>query len=286
MISENNEKDRKLNKSARIKALTSTALFYILLAVLLINIGMTVKLPLPGGDEGIEVMLGEGDFGQDNFQEAVEQTIQLNENIPVTQPNVTTQPTTPQEQGEVITQTVEEAPVVNDQKDQKKEVQQQVIRQSNPLFEYSKNKSNFGKGNNNQTGNQGNPNGTPNSTNPFGTGKGKKGDGPDNSGNDGQGGGPGTGNNPQGFAFDLKGRKLVDRPVINDETQYEGKIVLEITVDRRGKVIKTEVTRGSTTTAGTLVEMAKQAALKVSFTPDPDAPEEQYGTMTFNFRLR
>jgi periplasmic protein TonB len=282
------EKDKKLSRVTNVKALSGTVIFYVLLIALFINLGMTIKLPLPGGDEGIEVMLGQGDVGQDNFQEAVEQTIQLNENIPVSQEKVDVNETSKTENSEVITQNTEEAPVISEKKEEKKQEKVVEERRPNPLFEYSKsNKGTFGKGNNNISGDQGNPNGTPNSTNPFGTGKGQKGDGTGVSGNNGQGDfGTGTGLSTSGFSFSLKGRKLVDRPIINDESQQEGKIIIEITVDRRGRVIRAEVTRGSTTTAGPLVETAKPAAMKVSFSPDPDAPEEQYGTITFNFKLK
>jgi TonB family protein len=256
--------------------------------VLLINLGMTIKLPLPGGDEGIEVMLGEDQYGQDNFQEAIEQTIQLKEKIPVSQPEVIQTKDNIDKPSEVITQDVEEAPVVTVNKEEKKQEKPKEERKSNPLFEYSKTqKSTFGKGNDNVSGNKGNPNGSPNSDNPFGTGKGKKGDGTGSSGTNGPGEfGDGNRLSSSGFSFNLKGRKLVDRPIINDESQNEGRVVLEITVNRQGKVIKAEVTRGSTVTAGTLVEIARQAALKVSFSSDQDAPEEQYGTISFNFKLK
>jgi TonB family protein len=281
--------DKTLEKRTRIQASTYTFALFGLLLILLINLGLTVKLPLPGGTEGIEVMLGEGDFGQDNFGEAVEQTIQLeqkitpqhevkvNDNTPVTETN-----------NQVLTQNTEEAPAITTTEEQKKEVKKEE-KKSNPLFEY--NKTSKGKrsvGSNNTPGNAGNPNGTPTGAATGEGGKGTKGTGPGFSGTNGPGE-YGDGTQPQttsGYSFNLKGRKLVDRPIINDNDQFEGRIVVEITVNRQGKVVNATVTRGSTATAGPMVDRAIRSAKEVSFSADPDAPEEQFGTISFNFKLK
>jgi periplasmic protein TonB len=281
--------DKKLEKRTSIKALSSTIILFALLLILLINLGLTIKLPLPGGTEGIEVMLGDGDFGQDNFGEAIEQTIQLEQKIiPKQEIKVNeTNPTT-ETNNQVLTQNIEEAPAITTTEEQKKEVKKEE-KKSNPLFEY--NKSSKGKtsvGSNNNPGNQGNPNGTPTGSKTGNGGKGTQGTGPGYSGTNGPGDyGDGTQfQASSGFSFNLKGRKLVDRPIINDDDQFEGRIVVEITVNRQGKVVKAIVTRGSTATAGTMVERALNAALKVSFSTDQEAPEEQFGTITFNFKLK
>jgi TonB family protein len=281
--------DKKLEKRTRIKAITSTSIFFGLVFILLINIAMTIKLPLPGGTEGIEVMLGDGDYGKDNFGEAIQQTIQLEQKITPKQ-EVEVKENTPvtETNNQVLTQTTEEAPVISTTQEQKKETKIEE-KKSNPLFEYNKSsKGKSGVGNNNNQGNQGNPNGTPTGSRTGDGGKGKQGTGTGYSGTNGPGD-YGDGTQPQatnGFSFNLKGRKLVDRPIINDDDQFEGRIVVEITVNRNGKVIKAVVTRGSTATAGLMVERAIDAALKVSFSTDQDAPDEQFGTITFNFKLK
>jgi TonB family protein len=282
-------KDKRLEKRTRLQATTYTSIIFILLLILFINLGLTIKLPLPGGTEGIEVMLGEGDFGQDNFGEAIEQTIQLEQKI-TPQQEVKVNDNTPvtQTDNQVLTQNTEEAPAITTTQEQKKEVKKEE-KKSNPLFEY--NKSSKGKrsvGNNNSPGNQGNPNGTPNGSATGDGGKGTKGTGTGFSGTNGPGD-YGDGTQPQttsGYSFNLKGRKLVDRPIINDNDQFEGRIVVEITVNRQGKVINAVVTRGSTATAGSMVDRALKSARDVSFSADPDAPEEQFGTITFNFKLK
>jgi TonB family protein len=281
--------DKKLERRTNLKAFGSTIVFFALLILLFINLGMTIKLPLPGGTEGIEVMLGEGDFGQDNFGEAIEQTIQLDQKI-TPQQELNVAENTPSEvtNNEVITQSVEETPAITTKQEQKKEVKKEE-KKSNPLFEYNKSsKGARSVGNQNTPGNQGNPDGTPTGARTGDGGKGTKGTGPGYSGAGGPGEyGDGTvGQLTSGFSFNLKGRKLVERPIINDDDQFEGRVVVEITVNRLGKVIKAVVTRGSTTTAGPMVERALNAAMKVSFSADIEAPEEQFGTITFNFKLK
>ena len=228
--------DKKLEKRTNIKALTSTGIIFVLLLILFINLALTIKLPLPGGTEGIEVMLGEGDFGHDNFGEAVEQTIKLEQKItPQQQTKVNENNPTTATNNQVLTQNIEEAPAINATDEQKKEVKKEE-KKSNPLFEYSKSsKGQRSVGSNNNPGNHGNPNGTSTGSKTGEGGKGTKGTGPGYSGTNGPGD-YGEGTQPQvtsGFSFNLKGRKLVDRPIINDDDQFEGRIVVEITVNRQ-----------------------------------------------------
>ena len=44
--------------------------------------------------------------------------------------------------------------------------------------------------------------------------------------------------------------------------------------------------KGSTTTDASLIAVAEQSALKAKFTDDPSADEEQFGTITFNFKVQ
>ena len=95
---------------------------------------------------------------------------------------------------------------------------------------------------------------------------------------DGQGGkGNGTG-------YDLGGRgaKSLHRP--NDDFPEEGIVVVDIWVNREGKVTRAEVaTKGTTIINQSMREKAKQAALRSAFASDPNAPEEQHGTITYTF---
>ncbi len=124
-----------------------------------------------------------------------------------------------------------------------------------------------------------------NSTNADGNGKAADGDGSGKGKGDGTGignkTGPGNGN-----GYSLKGRKLLQRPQLLDNSQEEGTVVVEIIVDETGKVIDANPgQRGSTTTSAYLYTLARQAAKTAKFNASPDGIHEQKGTYTFVFRL-
>lgn len=125
--------------------------------------------------------------------------------------------------------------------------------------------------------------------------------------NEGQGGGPsdgqsqGTGNsgNPngdidgkgvvqgEGIGWALSGRGLEGKPRLSEDPTEEGRVVLDIYVDRQGNVIETRPNYNkSNTTSSYLFELAKKAAKKAKFSVKNNAPPKQKGEMTFNFKLK
>ena len=81
-------------------------------------------------------------------------------------------------------------------------------------------------------------------------------------------------------------RSLLSTPKIIDKSQDEGKVVVDIIVDKNGNVIKaTPGAKGSDTNSTNLFNKSKKAALKTKFSPNPNAPAEQYGTLTFVYIL-
>lgn len=89
-----------------------------------------------------------------------------------------------------------------------------------------------------------------------------------------------------GWDIRLGGRGLARGPSITDKPSEGGRVVLNIFVDRSGKV--TRVTQNldkSTTTSQALYNIARKAAMACSFTPKPDGAAEQKGEMTFVFIL-
>ena len=99
--------------------------------------------------------------------------------------------------------------------------------------------------------------------------------------------GPGGGLGTEGISFDLGGRKAQSlyKPPYN--LQEEGVVVVAITVDRSGRVTDaTPGIKGSTTLAGDLLKLAKEAALKTRFESSNDAPVIQKGTITYKFKLQ
>lgn len=113
------------------------------------------------------------------------------------------------------------------------------------------------------SGNQGSPNGSPDSDNYNGSGLGNK-----------------------GVSYDLKGRNSMSIPKPQYNLQESGKVVVEITVDRNGKVVNARPGMpGSTTSNSTLFEAARKAAMKAVFNSDPKASAFQQGTITYHFQL-
>ncbi len=274
----NTKYDDASRQEDRRNAYIGTASFFGLLLLACLFLGLTTPLPIPE-EMGATVMLGETEFGND-----------FSSPIPINNP----QPNNPQPERQVdpventdpvVTNDASEEPVVateTDPIDKPVEPEQTETttedntettttepeptpRTSNTNFEFTKSDNkNSGKGTGADEGNQGSKNGDPNSRRP-GLGK-------------------------DGYAIDgLKGRGLVKGPpAITGENQSIQKIVIEITVNRNGEVIRAVPTikGGGTITTGALVEEAKAAVLKMRFTSNPDAFEEQTGTVTFNVKPR
>ena len=99
--------------------------------------------------------------------------------------------------------------------------------------------------------------------------------------------GPGGGTGDRGISYDLQGRGFQSLPSPTYDYQGEGRVVVEVIVDRTGKVTQaTPGAKGSSTLDEYLVSAAKEAALKAKFDPKPDAPLVQKGTITYNFILK
>jgi TonB family protein len=99
--------------------------------------------------------------------------------------------------------------------------------------------------------------------------------------------GDGSGTGTEGISFDLGGRGYQSLQKPNYNYQGEGRVVVEINVDRNGNVTQAiPGVKGSTTLDEYLLSVAKEAALKTKFEAKPDAPVTQKGTITYNFKLK
>jgi hypothetical protein len=221
--------------------------------------------------------------------------------IPVEEPAppIPPQPEPEKQEDPVATQDIEDAPVVEEKKTEVKKKTEivkpvekkitQPVEQPRKVDERSlfKKKSNTstssGYGNGDAPGNEGRPDGDPNGT-PGGNGQGG---GTGNGIGNGTGNGIGDGTGDGVGQFELHGRSLARRPKVEDNSRETGKVVVQIVVDRTGKVIKaTPGYKGSTTLHPSLLEKARQGALEAKFSAKPDGPEEQYGTITFIFKFK
>lgn len=99
--------------------------------------------------------------------------------------------------------------------------------------------------------------------------------------------GTGTGLGDSGISYDLAGRGVQKLPSPNYDSQEEGRVIVEVFVDREGKVIRaTAGIKGSTTLNDYLLKTARDAAMQTRFEAAPNANETQRGTITYNFILK
>ena len=89
------------------------------------------------------------------------------------------------------------------------------------------------------------------------------------------------------IGYEMAGRSLVGSPTLDDAVTEEGKVVLDIWVDKNGNVKDTDRNYIlSNTSSDYLFGLAEKAATTAKFNANPDAgPTPQKGKMTFNFRL-
>ena len=246
----------KKEKADKGIAIVGTFAVHALVLLVLFLMAFRTPLPLPG-EEGVEVDLGMMDQGMGNIQPEKPA-------IPMA-----AQPKQEQSQTkeDIVTQNDEEAPAIEKPKTTKPK-QEKPAEEPKPqvnsraIYKGSNNPQAGGsEGITGQPGDQGKPNGL------AGVRK-----------YDGNGGkGNGTG-------YDLGGRgaKSLHRP--NDDFSEEGNVVVDIWVNRAGQVVRAEVAqKGTTIINSEMRQKAKQAALRSTFQSDPDAPEEQHGTITYTF---
>lgn len=117
-----------------------------------------------------------------------------------------------------------------------------------------------------------------------GTGSGTKGN---PFGRDGSTSTQGASNSGSNLSWSLAGRSLkgsLARPVYS--AQEEGKVVVDIKVDKNGNVINTSVGRGTNITDASVLKAVQEAAKKTKFSPRTDGKDgDQFGQITYNLKL-
>ena len=120
------------------------------------------------------------------------------------------------------------------------------------------------EGNDTKAGDKGQPDGDPYATSYYGS--------------------PGSGSGTGGYG--LNGRTLVNKGKVPQECNEEGRVVVQIVVDRNGRVISaTPGVKGTTNTAACLLEPAKKTAFMHQWNLDSNAPSQQVGFVVVNFKL-
>lgn len=97
-------------------------------------------------------------------------------------------------------------------------------------------------------------------------------------------GAPGSGSGTGGYG--LNGRSLVSNSSVKQDCNEEGRVVVQIVVDRNGNVVSaTPGVKGTTNTNPCLMKPAEQTARSHKWKPDPNAPSQQVGFVVVNFKL-
>jgi len=88
----------------------------------------------------------------------------------------------------------------------------------------------------------------------------------------------------KGVSYVMAGRKMTKQPKIDNLTMEKGIVVVEITINKYGNVVKAVPgIEGTTTTSNYLLTKAKQAAESVMFDTSPVMPQSQTGSITITF---
>ncbi|MBK9320273.1 MAG: hypothetical protein IPM91_16725 [Bacteroidetes bacterium] len=88
----------------------------------------------------------------------------------------------------------------------------------------------------------------------------------------------------KGVSFIMPGRKLTKQPKVDNLTMERGIVVVGITINKYGDVVKADPgVEGTTTTSQYLLTKAKQAAESAKFDGGTTMPLEQKGTITVTF---
>jgi len=254
-----------------ILAIAGALLFHALLVMIMLILALRTPLPLPG-EEGVEVRLGYAEAGIEQLQQAVTQPA----SPPVTRPLPT------QQQEELATQTTEESVSLPPSRDNRTEPSPQPVTpepvptpqpepeqpQVDPraLFRPRPDIAQTGQneGTPGQPGDQGRPDGS--LTSPSYQGFAGAGD---------------------SISYSLAGRSATYLPTPDYPSREQGRVVVSIIVDREGRVISAQPgVRGTTTADPALRNASREAALRARFSPNPNAPDEQSGTITYVFMRR
>ena len=259
-----------------------TIIFHTIIIVLFIVFGYSTPLPLPS-EEGILINFGDADEGaglveprmSESIQEESQESVQ--ESVPESNPS-------PTEDG-AVTQDFEDAPAVKEQgvKEEKTETKpdtqpkEEKEEKPEPVEERKVNENALFPGRDRNT----------NTSTSEGETEGNKNQGSTTGSVDSDNHTGGNSIGTSGTSFSLAGRNPESLPKPDYTHQIEGKVVVEITVDKYGNVTDANPgVKGSTTLDANLLAAAKRAALKAKFDKKPDAPAYQKGTITYFFRLQ
>jgi len=246
------------------KALIGTVTVHLLLLLLFMSFGMPYQVPPPENEGAMLINFGTSDNGEGEEQ-PTEPVSAASESVTSTEITAAEENVLTQESVEAIE--VISSPIPEEVEPIPEPIEEQVVDQklldafdsaNNPAIN---SESSTNQGENEGDGDDGDPSGDVISN----------------------GTSTSVGN---GIGFDLGSRGEVSFKKPENPTQEDGKVVVDIWVNRAGTVVRAKTgARGSTTTNSILQKKAEEAAYKAKFKKDDSAPFEQKGTMTFVFIL-
>lgn len=271
------------------KSFTITSVFFILLFLLLLFIKLTVD-PIPAESEGgggeIAINFGNSEVGSGKNYQSKDLVTPKSKTVPV-------QTVTQVEK--VLTQETTEAPVISQTKNSAKvSTPKPIVKQaprpsqstSDAISSILNSSNKSGDGNDRTAGNKGKLNGDPNAKGYNGSGGSGSGSGVGSGVGTGSGYGNGSGSGTGNGNYQLGNRKALNTPQPNYLCQEQGTVVVQISVDRNGKVINANPgVKGTTNTAKCLLDQAKIAAMNTKWQSDNAAPDKQTGKIIYNFKL-
>ncbi|MET0759013.1 MAG: energy transducer TonB [Flavobacterium sp.] len=283
------------------KSLTITTIGFALLFLLFFYLKFNNQIQLSeleggGGGGEIAVNFGNSEFGSgDNFQSKEVVTVAQKQQA---------QPT-PSNEKEIIVSENDDAPAIAEVKKPavkptKTVVVKPVVKvvpkpsksTSDALSNLLNGSNKEGDGDDKVGGNKGKANGDPNATGYNGGGGSGTGSGGGNGSGQGLGTGSGYGNgsgsgtgNGNGN-YQLGNRKALNKPQPNYLCEEQGIVVVQISVDKSGRVVSANPgIRGTTNAAKCLLDQAKLAAMNTKWQSDDTAPNTQVGKIIYNFKL-
>jgi outer membrane biosynthesis protein TonB len=279
------------------KATGYTALICTLLMIILLYASWTrpVEVP-PVVEEGIEVNLGNSDKGMGTDQPYLPGKPSAEDKEKYTPPKQAVVEKEPAKDVETDDNNKEEAPVVKkavvtkpdatripDKEVVKKAVK--PVKRPDPIPAPPKPphpKATMGKVTSNGTGGNDADDFKPGGNEGVAGGKGDQG-APGGDPNSKNYTGGGHGNSGVVISRGLGGRHIVSTPSFTDEFNENAKVAVEVHVDENGNVTSADYDmRGSTTSSGTYVAIAKRKAMQVKFNAGSG---ESVGTIVFNFKI-
>jgi hypothetical protein len=253
------------------KSFTITIILFVILFLLFAFLGLTYMDPPP--ENGIAVNFGTSDVGQGEVQPtepiktapipSVSEPVTSSEENTITQDNESPVVVTPKNNTKPKTTTPKEKPKT------KTEVPKIPSKSTSSALDALINgepkdgKDNGGHGNDGLPGDKGDPNGSIYANSFYGSGSGSGGNG-----------------------YGLGGRRLSSPGQKVEQCGNEsGRVVVQITVNKSGNVIKTQYTKGTTNTTPCVLEAAYKTAKAYKWQADSNAPDTQIGFVVVNFNV-